>query len=240
MSMVMAGLTLPLQKLQLDPAQLRAGIGPDHPLDLLGREVGSQAVNALIPAPGALACGAASSLQLVAFGRPASGASRTPSLVSPYRPAGSPAGSPLGTAGFWPVTLGSLVLMLLAETLLRFRVVSVFARGGGPIRTQRAGFAATVLGTSVRLGWRHFAEVTLHVWLLRMSMACLQVVLLVAPTVLAQRIFIPRVALMLGTPWLVQACVLLAALCTVLANGVLSAFAVVYDTRLFAALQRAE
>jgi hypothetical protein len=231
----LAGLTPALQELKLDPSQIRSDIGPANAADLMGREMSALAVNELIPAPDPFTCVEAATLRVSALQQMTAVTRPTAQVLAySYSPGSNFSLNLSSMPAFWPITLGSLVLMFLCETLLRFWAVATLAASGrnqGVIHTLR---------TMTRLGVHHMKDITVQVWLLRVVMACVQVLFLAAPTLIAERILIPRVAFTIGAPWMIQVCILLIVLGSAIARSIVSACVVVFDARLFVALRAAE
>jgi hypothetical protein len=242
MAVAAAGMSGLLTALRLDPVQLWADLERQslfyHPVDLpealLGREVAAHAVNTVLPDPGPLACGVAAAVRAGVFRSAPDPAGPTWSPTGTYRP---PAVLLLqaDAVWLWPVVLGSLALLLGAETLLRFRTAAALV--GSPGGARQNPWAAW---SGAGVAWRRLGAVMLYGGLLRCVTVGVQLLFIAVPTLLVERLAIPWVAQAVGAPWVVPACVLGVATGVALVNGVLSAFAVVYDARLFAALQRAE
>jgi hypothetical protein len=139
----------------------------------------------------------------------------------------------------WFLALAGLVLLVLAEPLLRFVIVMAFKPsrsrqvpelpgGVGPRR-----FAAiTPLCDSVRFGLRHFGVVVVHIWVMRLVFAALLLALVELPLALATHVVIPNIIALMGKspllPWLHFAQMSAAAL----VSAVALAFGAVYDAQL--------
>jgi hypothetical protein len=129
----------------------------------------------------------------------------------------------------WLIGVSGLALAVIAETLLRMRTVMVMRdEGPGPL----AG-----LRDSARTGWRYFGFVATHVWLLRLIMLLVGVLFTTVPMTFVQSVFVPAFARQVGSFWPYPGSNILFMLGAALVGTVLLAFAIVYDTRLYAALQ---
>jgi hypothetical protein len=228
LTVAVAGLSAPLLGRHPGPAQLPAGDDLEYALghpatllaSLLGDEAGQRVVTALTPNPGVLPCSVAGMMQAAVFKPMADPAGPVWQPASTFRPPVYLA----HTGWAWPAALGGLVLLLITGTLLRFRSAAALAD------QPRAGWAG------VGMAWRYFGTVALHAGLLRIAVAGVQVPLIAVPALLAERLVIPWAGRVAWAPWAVPACVLGVAASVALVNGVLSAFTVVYDARLFVAL----
>ncbi len=234
-SVAAAGLSAPL--LVLHPGATRPLAIDDltdalaRPVDLvtglLGGEVVQRVVTSLLPHPGSLLCGVVGSAQAAAFKPTADPAGPVWQPASTYQPPVYPADA----AGVWPAALGGLALLLVFGTLLRFR--SAAALAGVPSQARsglRVGWAGAIVAG------RHFGTVALHGGLLRSATTGAQILFVAAPTLLAERLAIPWVGRLAWSPWAIPACVLVVAAGVALVDGMLCAFAAVYDARLYAAL----
>ncbi len=237
MSIAAAGLTLPLSALHLDPAQLWAGLTPAHPLDVIGREVAAQAVNALLKYPGEPFCSLAQSIRAASFEwKTMYTHLYSSSLVYNYI---DPSTSKhVNTLGFWSITISSALLMITVESLLRFRMMIVLEHTIS-LRNHAAHLTDLGLRGSATFACRHLSDVILHMWLVRIATISIQVMFLVVPTVLAERIITPRIGQMIGATWIYPICVWLITVSTAWVNSVFTAFALIYDGRLFLALRHA-
>jgi hypothetical protein len=138
-----------------------------------------------------------------------------------------------------------LILLIVTETLLRFRIVlaikpsevmlaSTMKSGGCHLRR----FAALLpLIDSARFGLRHFGVITLHIWLLRLAGAALVLLFVALPMAASTQVMVPALIALTGkTPLLPAWHFVLSSLAAFVAALVI-AFSTVYDARLFAALQ---
>jgi hypothetical protein len=142
------------------------------------------------------------------------------------------------------LTAASIALLVLAETLLRFRTVMAFepSRSLQVAETLAGGkrprrFAAlNPLLASARFGLRHFGVVIVHVWVLRLALLVLCVGLIEFPSALTTHLVLPHATRLTNSlpvlPWLVFAQFGAAAL----VGAIVHTFTLVYDARLYAAL----
>lgn len=134
----------------------------------------------------------------------------------------------------WFLVCGAMALTILLETLLRFRSVEAVL----PSTTSRLrwlGALAPMLN-SMRFGFKHFGLITLHVWALRLVFAGLSALLVFAPMVIVQSFVIPFIARATGFWQLYTLCLAAMIAGLALVNALGTAFATVYDARLYAAL----
>ena len=125
------------------------------------------------------------------------------------------------------LTLVSLLILLIGETILRFRVVAAM---------QPTGAAGTVvpLLRGMWLGIRYFIPITIHVWFLRLAVALFSIAFIILPVVLVQCIAEPLPAWTGGSTTVVSLPLVVLVLSVM--NGVFVAFGTVYDARLYVAL----
>jgi hypothetical protein len=131
----------------------------------------------------------------------------------------------------WLLGLSSLAAMIVVETLLRLRTVMVMrAEGPGPF----AGLA-----DCVRTGWRRFWFIAAQVWLLRLLMLAVGVLFIILPMTFVQSVFVPMFAQGIGSFWPYPGSNIALGLGSGLVGMLLIAFSIVFDTRLYVALQHA-
>jgi hypothetical protein len=133
------------------------------------------------------------------------------------------------------VVLG-VALFIATDILLRFRVAATFAVEG----VGRVSALLTPLLGSARTGWRHFGTVALHIWTLRMAIVTFQTLFCTLPVLVVQQIVLPGVTAYLPsiagyTPTLVT----ITSAGVAVVSALVTAFSMVYDARLFLAIQRA-
>jgi hypothetical protein len=223
-------LTYPLSALRLSPAGLLEGLSPQRPDGILWRELAAQSANTLLPNPGSLMCSVAGAVHFdLIEQRLNAGVGSAPYAFS-YS-AGT-AGVSVDAAVVLPMTLLAITLLLLTETLLRFRFAVVIDP------TNEHDDRRPAIIDSIRLGRQYFGTITAHAWLTKVGIATLQITCVSLPVLLAERIAVPRIAGLIRFAWLYPACVLLTSMLVVLANTICSAWSTVYDARLYAAIRR--
>ena len=135
------------------------------------------------------------------------------------------------------IALGSVIVLVVMETLLRFRTITALtSKGRGLIAPIR---------DSARLGVSHFGMLAGHVWVLRLFIGITSLFFVEAPMQVAQALAVPWLAQASGGVWINQIGHALfpvghaVAVAAVAAMGALfAAFSAVYDARLYAAVQR--
>jgi hypothetical protein len=143
------------------------------------------------------------------------------------------------------IALASLVLLFLAETLLRFRFVLALeppevmmastVKPGG--RRLRRFAALSPFIDSARMGLRYFGVITLHIWLLRLAGAALMLLFVALPMAASTQVMLPALISFTGkTPLLPAWHFIQSSLAAFVAALVLT-FSTIYDARLFVALQ---
>lgn len=138
---------------------------------------------------------------------------------------------------FWLVGLGAVVLIVLAATLLRFyAVMALIPRK--PAYSLRGFGLLMPLIESVRFGFRHFSLITLHVWVLRLTIVAVSMIVVIVPVALSQSYAVPGVIRLIKAPWIHPASVLLLSMSLAMANAILAAFGAVYDARLYAMIEK--
>jgi hypothetical protein len=146
----------------------------------------------------------------------------------------------------WTEWLGSLVLLVAADILLRFRLVTAlqpagaWRRGSGSGRFRRLVPWVIPPVESTRMALHHGFVVVRHVWLLRITVAGVGGLFLVLPSALAQSRLIPgpwdNAA---GMAWVPVFTTVLADAATVLIGALVVTFCAVYDARLYVRLAAA-
>jgi hypothetical protein len=228
--------------MRLDPAHRQTDSRSGPTLDSVVRELILHGAHALMPDPGSPFCELASTTQAGVLNSWAVAGSVTWRMVNQGTPYVHTASVPpalaaepaylFGPLTFWLVTLGSLMLLLVTETALRFRVIAALQPGqAGSCRPWVDG---------IRLAWRHFGVVAGQVWLLRLAVTCVQLLLVGLPVALAQQVVHPTVSPLVGMTWVQPVCVLLTLVSMAVVNSIFTAFCAVYDARLFIALQHFE
>jgi hypothetical protein len=132
------------------------------------------------------------------------------------------------------VVLG-VALFIATDILLRFRVAAAFAVDSA---SRRPTLLAPLLG-SIRIGWRHFGTVALHIWTLRMAIVTFQTLFCTLPVLVVQQIVLPGVTAYLPslagyTPTLVT----ITSAGVAVVSALITAFSTVYDAKLFLAIRR--
>jgi hypothetical protein len=134
----------------------------------------------------------------------------------------------------WAFGISGLVLMVLAETFLRFRNVCTMACP----RTRNPLIGLT---RSAKLGWRYFGRLTLHIALLRFVFFVVTAIFITFPLTLAQSALFPNLFRLLGgASWVysISNVLLTAAAAPILM--LFTAFALIYDARLYRHLTAAQ
>jgi hypothetical protein len=134
------------------------------------------------------------------------------------------------------VAMSMVALILVTETLLRFRVAAAFCSEG----TGAPSGLLSPLFHSAHVGWRHFLFVTAHVWALRLILLTAHVLFCALPLLILQHNIMPAVPTYLpGMAWLVPTLAGVSSAGMALVSGVFAAFSTVYDARLFLAIKQA-
>jgi hypothetical protein len=223
-------LTYTLSALRLSPAGLLEGISPQRLDGILWRELAAQSANTLLPNPGSLMCNVAGAARLGLINqRLNAGVGSAPYA---YSYSAGTVSNPVDAGIVLPMTLLAVTLLLLAETLLRFRFAAVIDQTGDHADRKPA------LIDSIRLGWRYFGTITAHFWLMKFGVATLQIACISLPVLFAERVVAPRIAGLVGLGRLYPASILLTSMLVVLANTICSAWSTVYDARLYASIRR--
>lgn len=135
------------------------------------------------------------------------------------------------SAEFRPLALalGSIALVLLAETLLRFRTVMAMK----PFRSRRPeGFGLlTPLIASTRFGIKHFGVITAHIWIVRLAIFALIVAFIEFPLAMMDNLLAPF-AKPTSNLEILPIMGFLETSGAALVSAILFAFSVVYDARL--------
>ena len=135
---------------------------------------------------------------------------------------------PDATPNRWPLAGGGVLLVVLTETLFRLRTVMAL-RDTGP-----GGLAG--LADSIRIGWQNMGYITARVWALRFATLLVIILFSIVPTIFAQGLVVPYVSRQIGGFWLYAGSSLLFSFSGALVAMLPLAFAIVFDTRLYAAL----
>ena len=131
------------------------------------------------------------------------------------------------------VAVLAVALIILTESLLRFRVVATWVGNG-------TGLFAPLLH-SARHGWRHFGVLTVHIWTLRLIIVTIQILFCTFPLLLAQRFILPAVAgYVPGLDWISPTLAVATLVGTATVHGLIVAFSTVYDARLLLAILTSE
>lgn len=136
----------------------------------------------------------------------------------------------LSHSEFHVIGLGSIVFVIVADTLLRFRAITA-------LTSIRPDLFTPVL-ESIGLGLRHFGAIACHAGLLRMGIATANVALVILPVLLAQSIVVPLITRTTGSSALYMPCLALMIAGSAWMNAVFTAFVATHDARLFASLTR--
>jgi hypothetical protein len=131
------------------------------------------------------------------------------------------------------ITLSGMVVLMLAETLLRFRTVIVM-KPLRSLRPQRFALFAPLIA-SVGFGLRHFGVVTVHIWAMRLAMLGLSVALIELPLAIMDNFIVPNLVQLGDFEWLPTIKFVVASSAAVV-SAILAAFVVVYDARLYRAI----
>jgi hypothetical protein len=225
----------------LDPLGTRAGVQPGISLDAMMSDVALRGANTLVSDPGSPYCELAGAAQADLFNRwaPDGGGSAwrmidqgTPYAHTAYMPAAlldDPAFSG-GSLFYWAVTLGSLSLLVLTEGLLHFRVAAAVS----PVAQRCA--APFVIGAHI--GRRRLAAAAFQILLRLLLLISTQVVLIGLPMALIPRV-IANFAQFTIISWVQPMCLTLTMVSLAFINALITAFATVFDARLYMAMQRA-
>ena len=128
----------------------------------------------------------------------------------------------------WPIGLGCAIVVVITETLLQLRTVMAM-RADGP------GSVAG-LTDSLRAGIKHFGTITCQVWMVRLVTVLAGALFVIFPLVFVQTFFLPLYARQIGGYWLYSASSMVLAVGSALISALWTTFAIVFDTRLFAAI----
>lgn len=132
--------------------------------------------------------------------------------------------------------LGAVLLILIAETLLRLRTVMALKPRGSP-RPRRFWLLAPLLA-STRLGFRRFTTITVHAWVVRVALFALIVAFIEFPVAMADNLLAP-----FAKPWerleFLPILDFLKTSAAAIVSATLLAFSVVYDARLAMRLEPA-
>jgi hypothetical protein len=142
------------------------------------------------------------------------------------------------------VSAAVLVLLVLAESLLRFRTTMAFepsrslqvpelSGGGG----SRRFTAFTSLIASVRFGLRHFGILTVHIWVMRLAIFSLLVGLVEFPLALMDNFIMPNLIAHIGKSQLLPILNFAQLSAAALVSAIVLTFSTVYDVRLYRALK---
>jgi len=227
------------------PRVSHAWAGPARAYDAISRKLLWQGINAIIQHPDALLSETTSALRA---------ALATPSVtLTPYEH------SLQATYGERAVvrpihiidgktqllTILSLVIAILLETLLRFRTVMAFdplrslqvaeTTSGGKRPRRLAAFAPVV--ASARFGLRHFGVITLHIWVTRLVIAALVIAMVEFPMAVVDNFVLPNATQFVGSLPVLPLMKFAQVSAAALLGAVVLAFGAVYDARLAMWLQ---
>jgi hypothetical protein len=210
----LVGVILLLRELRIDVSNVgRVSIYPND----MTRTVAIRALGSVLPD-----AGSPFSELLNYFRNGVPGARQT--YTSLYSRFDAPSVSP----ALWLVGAGGVLLVIVTETLFRLRSVMVMRKAG-------PGVLAGLLD-SARTGWAHFGYITTNVWVLRLSLMSISVIFTIVPTTFVQGWVVPFVARQYGGFWVYASSSLLFSFSGALTGMLLMAFALVFDTRLYLAL----
>jgi hypothetical protein len=203
--------------------------------------VALRGANTLVFDPGSPYCELAGAAQLDLFNRWAPGSDGSAwRMVSQGTPYAHTTNVPVallddpafsgGSLFYWAVTLGSLSLLVLTEGLLHFRVAAAVCP---------AAWAHRVPIRGVRGRWRRLASVATQIVLQRLLLVVTQTALIGLPMALIPRVGVISLPQLANTSWVQPACLGLTWVSLALVNAIITAFATVFDARLYVAMQRA-
>jgi hypothetical protein len=245
----MSELTRPLEYSRSHTAHVWAGVARNFS-DVL-HQLSWRSFNTLTPAPGPpfaqlapdvrraaqrdLFEASSKTIYVAAESGSAYGVERAPeSFMAPQTP----------STASWLLASGSLVFLLLAETLLHFRTVMamkppaslVASPCGKDVPRPRRLTVLAPLIDSVRFGLRHFGAITLHIWLVRLAIFALIVSFIEFPLAMIDNLLAPYARL--GSSEVLPIMEFLETSGAALVSAILLAFSVVYDARLARRLER--
>jgi hypothetical protein len=139
-----------------------------------------------------------------------------------------------------PAEMGGLLLLVAADILLRFRMVLALQPAGLSKCGRRSGPVAWVRPSvdSVRVTLRHLFVVAKHVWLLRLTIACMGGLFVVLPSLVERTWALaagPFVEALIGT-WANPLLQGLTSVAIALIGALVVAFCTLYDARFFVRL----
>jgi hypothetical protein len=146
----------------------------------------------------------------------------------------------------WLIALASLMLLILAEPLLRFRTIMAvkpsrslqvpeLPGGKGP----RRFMALAPLIASARFGLRHLGVVALHIWVMRCVVVALMLALVELPLAAATHIIMPNLIALMGKSQILPLLHFTQLSAAALVSAIALALGTVYDARLYVALDEA-
>jgi hypothetical protein len=149
-----------------------------------------------------------------------------------------------GTPEFQWITCGSIFLILMAETLLRFRTVMIFKpRGYSQVSPSLAtrnvaqmplrSHLLTPLFDSVCFGLRHFFAISVNVWVLRLALCAFSVIFIIAPMAASHTLLVSFAMRASGASDLFATLTFVMLTSFMFVSAILSAFSVVYDVALY-------
>jgi hypothetical protein len=217
--------------------QLSAWTGPSRAWGDVSRHIAGQAINRLIPDHGSP----------IAVGLPALRSATSDQVTQYEQWLAETAGKSTLTQSRrllpaheeWFLAVAGLVLLILAEPLLRFVTVMAFKPsrsrqvpelpgGVGPRR-----FAAlTALYDSVRFGLRYFGIVMRHIWVTRIVILALCLGLVELPLALMDAVILPNLVGMMGKSHLLVLLKFAQVSAAALVSALALAFGAVYDAQL--------
>jgi hypothetical protein len=171
-----------------------------------------------------------------------SGAVTRNQIIGAYLPSNQSA-DPLADPWHEGLTaLFSVALLVITETLLRFRVAAAMQRDQSPALGCAKGDLSlwAPLRASACLSGRHIWAVLASTWVLRLGVSAIQITCILLPGAIADNVILPQLVWASAVPWGGLVCRGLSQVSGVLVSALLAAFCVIYDARLFVALQQAE
>ena len=136
----------------------------------------------------------------------------------------------------WLLAVIGLGVWIAGDMLPRFWPAASMHTAGQQGPSSSSIWAA--LRENAHLGFRHTGVVMAHTWLLRLAVGVVQIACVILPVVVADNVAVPQVVWLTGVVWLGPACRWLSAVGSALVGAGLVAACVLYDTRLFVALQQ--
>jgi hypothetical protein len=140
------------------------------------------------------------------------------------------------------IVAGSVIFIVLAESLLRFRTVMAFKPPDPQTSKVEQGerlrrfTALDPLIDSARFTIRNLGAIIVHVWFLRLALSALSVLFIELPLAAVDRFVVPNIVRYGAEVEIISMMDFAGASSAAIVNGILLAFSAVYDARLYTAL----